>query len=507
MIHQSPLRSRTQPWVVVVSLALLALVSPARAQNQTATLSPIVVGGTLPYEIQVSVRDMGNAIMPTLQSFAFGQLGDEWVIVAGRTNGLHNFTGDGTVNFPPLSQNSEIWVIDPVTQQSWSRSLNAMSSGLSAAQVDSLQATNTEFVQDGSTLYVVGGYVYDSIQDDFTTYDTLTALDLPGVVDWVKNETGTLAQNIRQLSDPTFQVTGGVIQQINGRTLLVFGQDFEGPYTPGANGVYTQQVREFDIVDDGQTLAIFNLVASTPLGEYRRRDLNVVPYLHNTGPGFYEEGLIALAGVFTESGGVWTVPVEISADGTPSMADPNDPATFKQGMNSYDSPTISLYRAADDSTHTLVFGGISLQYYDTGTSAFVTDNDAPFINQSTSIVRATDGVYTQYLLDPGAAFPTISGPSGPLLFGAGARFFPSSGLPMIGDLVDLGSLQGTVVLGQIYGGIMATLPNFGPSTASSYVFDVTFVPEPGALGAIAAAASCGALARRHSVRRTRSRRV
>ena len=90
----------------------------------------------------------------------------------------------------------------------------------------------------------------------------------------------------------------------------------------------------------------------------------------------------------------------------------------------------------------------------------------------------------QYLLDD-AAFPRINGASGPLLFGAGARFMPAGDVPMIGDLVDLDSIEGSVLLGQIYGGIMATAPNNGPSTASSYVFDVYYTavaPEAGADG-------------------------
>ena len=493
----------------MASLAFVAfaLAPPqTRAQtNQTPTLSPIVVGGSLPYEINVFVRNMGAASIPTLQSFAFGQVGNEWVVLAGRTNGLHNFTGDGTQNFPPQFQNTNVFVIDPVAQTSFSRSLTAPSSGLSATQVDQLSATNTEFIQSGSTLYVVGGYVYDSVGNDFTTYDSLTAIDLPGVIDWVKNGTGSLAANIRQVSDAALKVTGGVLAQIDGRTLLVFGQDFEGPYTPNANGTYTHEVRSFDIVDGGSTVGIANVTTSTPLPAYRRRDLNVVPYLHATGPGTYTEGLIALSGVFLPSpdNGVWTVPVEISAAGTPSMADPEAPDTFKQGMNNYDSPTVSLYRASDDSTHTIVLGGISLQWYDYETASFVTDDNVPFINQSTSIVRSSEGAYTQYLLENGE-FPRINGVAGPLLFGAGARFLPSSTLPMIGDLVDIDSISGTVLLGQVYGGIMATAPNFGSSTASSYVFDVfyTSVPEAGEVGSLLAAmAALGALARRRLPRR------
>jgi hypothetical protein len=45
----------------------------------------------------------------------------EWVLIGGRTNGLHNFTNKGIENFPPAHQNDRIWVYDPVRDRSWSR--------------------------------------------------------------------------------------------------------------------------------------------------------------------------------------------------------------------------------------------------------------------------------------------------------------------------------------------------------------------------------------------------
>ena len=100
-------------------------------------------------------------------------------------------------------------------------------------------------------------------------------------------------------------------------TLLIFGQNFAGYYNANSNGDYVQQVRRFRIIDDGVNLS-FLPKASMP-GEpdpnYRRRDLNIVPCIKNhrgkTIPYF-----VAFAGVFTLNGGIWTVPVEITKNGT-----------------------------------------------------------------------------------------------------------------------------------------------------------------------------------------------
>src|SRR5690349_16148722 len=72
-------------------------VSVVRADNQTPTVSPIELSG-LPYSIQLQNADMGSASLPTLQAYAAGTYDGMWVLMAGRTNGLHKFTNDGLVN-------------------------------------------------------------------------------------------------------------------------------------------------------------------------------------------------------------------------------------------------------------------------------------------------------------------------------------------------------------------------------------------------------------------------
>jgi hypothetical protein len=366
VIAISSLAPRTVHGVLLTLIAASTAV-PLHAANQTSDLSPVALNGPSPFKVSLQQYDFGAASLPTLHSFAAGQYNGLWVLIAGRTNGLHGFGAINT-NFSPEFQNREVWVIDPVTRQSWSRSLDDASSGLTEAEVNSLTPANTEFYQRGNRLYMVGGY---GVQTDAGvtpaingTFSTLSAIDLPGLVSWTQGGAGTAKASIRQISDPLLAVTGGDIFEINGRTHLVFGQNFQGNYSPGSNGLYTDQVRSFDIVDDGVNLALGNPTQSAQSADYRRRDLNIVPVIRSGAGGQVAEGLVALSGVFTPTNGAWTVPVEIDADGNPTQADPADPNTFKQGMNGYHSAKVGLFSETTGTMHVLLFGGISFQYYD-----------------------------------------------------------------------------------------------------------------------------------------------
>jgi len=232
----------------------------AFAEDQTTTFSP-VTNWSGDYQINLTHHDMGAASVPTLQSFAHATYNNQWVMMAGRTNGLHSFTADGLTNFPPKYQNTKVWVVDPVTKQTWSRSISDASSGLSQTMIDGLSSTNTQFYQDNNALLVNGGYVYDSTSNNFTTYNTMSAINLPNLVDWVKGTDATLNANaVLQVEGQTandnsyeggfFQITGGGLHKLDDRYHLIFGQNFEGGYTPGSNGVYSSQVRSFDLAYD-----------------------------------------------------------------------------------------------------------------------------------------------------------------------------------------------------------------------------------------------------------------
>jgi hypothetical protein len=451
----------------------------ASAANQTASLSPIDIYPNLPYRLEVRPVTFGAGDLPTLHSYAVGNYGGKWLFVSGRTSGLHGFNSAAPdQNFPPQLQNREVWVIDIANKQSWHRSLEDASSGLTAAQVTSLATTNNQFYQSGDMLYMTGGYGADEL-GNYQTFDTLSAIDLAGLGAWVTSGVGSAADHIRQIHDPLFKVTGGAMYDIEGRTHLVFGQDFDGIYRPSSNGDYTQQVRSFDILDDGTHLSIANVYSSRPDAAYRRRDLNVFPTIRANGAGL-EPGLAVLSGVFTLTFGAWTVPVEIDAAGDPAMADPTAEGTFKQGMNNYHSAKVGFYSEAAGEMHEILFGGISLQYFDATSSSIVTDHALPFVNDITSVKIDAAGNYSQSYL---GQFPELFDIAGNRLrFGANAEFLLADGIPTFeNDVIKLDALHGETVLGHIYGGIVANAPHTQASTttlsaASNRIFEVLLMP-------------------------------
>lgn len=452
--------------------------------NQTNDLSPVFVDQQLPFSISITQDTF--TIPGGIHSGAFGDYQGQFLFIAGRTNGLHGF--DNTIpnnNFPPSQQNSTVFVIDPNKKTVKSRSLLDRSSGLTRQQIDSLSVTSPQSYQSGTTLYMTGGYGIDTATGTFSTKDTLTAIDIPGLMKWVTADPNSLtsaSKYIRQISNPMFQVTGGAMYPgSNGTTLLIFGQNFTGYYTQTSNGSYTQQVRKFRILDFGGSLNVVAEESSPVNGNYRRRDLNVVPSIRMVNGRKIPE-YVAFSGVFTEASGVWTVPVHISVDGTPVMADPNNATTFKQAMNNYVSPHAPLLDR-HGIMYTILFGGLTYGYFDNG--QFVTDPEIPFTNQITAIKRNQNGIYQQFLLP--VEYPTIistqSNPGNTLLFGAGGKFMPALNISTHPNGVfDLTKITQRTLLGYIIGGIQSTFINTSSpsdSAASPYIFKVYITPNAG----------------------------
>lgn len=462
-------------------LALLA--GPVAAQHQTATLDSPVVGGQLPYAVALRELSVAPASLPNLHSAATAVWDGQWVLLGGRTNGLHGLTGMNA--FDPQYENREVWVIDTVTRQSWHKSLleSSPASGLTADQVDSLSSVNTQFHQAGAALIVVGGYGYKRSVADHRTYDTLSRIDLPGLIGWVKqapgSETTQAAQHIQQIRHSYFQVTGGSLEKIGDEYQLVMGQNYEGRYRPNFNGVYTQQVRRFLIDETSGPLVVppASMLATPPLPEYRRRDLNVMTVLQaGPGTGTYVERAVVLSGVFTPANGVWTVPVTVGPGGAVTMDDPAAPATLRQAFQIYHCAKVGLFHRATREMHMILFGGLTILEHDPATGTFTRDDQAPFTNQCGVVVRRGDGSFRQFFLP--TRFPMITTADGKeLRFGTNAEFFPAPDAPMMHPKVlDLASIRREQVIGHVFGGIVADAGNGGITGASGRVFEVVLTP-------------------------------
>jgi len=485
--------TNTDPNALKPATGPISSISAAPSKDQTPTFSQ-VTNWSGDYDLTFAEYDMGSVSVPTLQSFASGIYNGQWVLIAGRTNGLHGFSDDGLANFPPRYQNTDVWVIDPASKETWSRSLNDTSSGLTSNEIDSLSSTNTESYQDGNTLFIVGGYVYSRAINNFTTYNALSAIDLPTLVDWVKGTDETLHTNTilqvagEESSDSSydggfFQVTGGGLEKIGDRYQLVFGQKFEGPYAHGSTTfqVYTSQVRSFNIDYNfaAGTLSYRDSYVAPAGGDpsrFRRRDLNVFPILSPDGQGGTSQSTVALAGVFYNGVGVWTVPAEIGSDGIPTTENPTtEPDVFRQAMNQYESGKIGLYSENSGEMTQVLLGGISANTFDPVTEQLTYDENNGFHRQITAVLRDASGSYQQQYI---TEFPDIYDGNGKLLyFGANARFFPAHDVPLLtDDIIDLDSLTTETVVGYMFGGIAADQPNFGNTVASSLIFEVTYTP-------------------------------
>jgi hypothetical protein len=274
--------------------------------------------------------------------------------------------------------------------------------------------------------------------------------------------------------------------------LLCFGQNFSGRYVDTtSNGIYTHQIRPFQIVDSGKNISVQPYHQPAPIAEYRRRDLNVVSVIKKIGTSL-EQAFVTLGGVFTpgDDFGAWTVPIEIAPNGSSSMLNPN---AFAQGMNNYQCPTVGLYSHKTNDMYTLLFGGISFLYSQNGGfyspgGSFIPDAELGFTNDVTTIRIDSSGNYSQYFMS--ATYPTITpnfgtAPGPDLLYGAGAFFLSMDSLPHYPNRVialdKLGSSP--VLLGYIVGGIQSSMAEtdseFGnvDTHASNYIFSVTLIPK------------------------------
>lgn len=386
----------------------------------------------------VSITGLGG-----IQSYAFGQINGEWVIIGGRLDGLHR--RQPFAAFDLAGHNTTIWVVDPTNDRLWTAPLASLPANLR----EPLSATNPEFYQENTTLLIIGGYGYSPSLGDHTTFPTLTVLDLPTLIAAVKEGTSILPA-FQQLRDEKFAVTGGRLAKIYETWYLVGGQKFEGRYNPmgpdhgpGFTQVYTDQVRRFSLLFGGDTIAVEHLTDWTDEAHLHRRDYNVVPQILPNG----EEGLTAFSGVFRRDADLpFLQPVDIDSSGHTVNFD------FLQYYNHYHCPTIPLYAEGAGQMHTLFFGGIA-QFYP-GENGRIQDDNVPFVKTITRVTRMSSGEMEEVPLPQRL----------PAFLGAGAEFIPREDLPTFPNGVirmdDLNVPPGdSLLLGYIFGGIRSSAEN------------------------------------------------
>jgi hypothetical protein len=410
-----------------------------------------------PFSIHLEPLNIPN--VGGIQSYAFAQHEGKWLIIGGRLDGLHR--RQPWASFDLAGHNTSLMVIDPVAQQKWTAPLASLPVPLK----EQLSSTNMEFAQDGDHLYLVGGYGYSATAGDHVTYDKLTAVNVPGVMEAIMDG-APIAGFFRQITDAQFAVTGGHLNKVYDTYYLTGGQRFDGRYNP-MNGpsftqTYTDAIRKFKLADDGTTLSVTHLPAIVDADNLHRRDYNVAPQIMPNG----QQGLTAFSGVFQKTVDLpFLNCVNVDSSG---YAVNND---FSQYYNHYHCAFLPLYSASENEMHTVFFGGIA-QFYDS-LGVLVQDNNVPFVRTIARVTRDASGLMTEYKL------PVEM----PDLLGASSEFIPNEGLPMFPNgVLKLDELPSdTTFVGYIYGGIASSAPNVfwintgTESTASSQVYKVSVV--------------------------------
>lgn len=408
--------------------------------------------GTDPYTIEFEQVTLMN--VPTLQSFAYAQSGGKWLLLAGRTNGLHSFTT--SPSFPSRFQNRTMYVYDPVAGQMWSRSTYQ---DLPLSLADRLSSSNTNYVQVGNRLYVIGGYGLDSTADSITTFSNITAIDVQETINAIMNNQ-SVAPYVRTLQDSRLVCTGGDLGYKDGYFYLYGGQGFYGDYlSPYSVQEYNYTYSKFQVNDNGSSLSISNFTSTLDSANLRRRDLNFVDAVYPDGTPYF----INYGAVFTLSTLPWLNPIYL--DDTGYTVD----QSFDQLFQQYDCASLVMMDSTSGDLYTTLFGGISYYYYDTVINQVVQDSNVPFVHDVSTIIKPASGTTTQ-ILNP------IRMPD---LIGAEARLIPDTTVPHYDNgVIKFHELSGRTFVGYIYGGIKADTSNFGDgSTASDIVLKVYVTPK------------------------------
>jgi hypothetical protein len=414
------------------------------------------------FDYHIQLTPISIAGFSGIQSFAKAQHDGKWIIIGGRLDGLHARQPFNA--FPSGLNNNLIRVVDPVTHQQWTAPLTNLAVGLQ----EQLQSTNMNFYQDGNNLIIVGGYAYSATANNHITFNKVTIINLPLLVQYVI--AGTLQPDaFYQLSDNRFAVTGGQLAKIDDTYYLVGGQRFDGRYNPMNNPTFTQaytdSYKKFKLIQSNNQWQITDYEEVTDAVHLHRRDYNLVPQIYPDG----SKGYMISSGVFQINANIpFLYPVDIKATGY-------EPQTnFNQLLSNYHGAHVELFSATNQKMHALFFGGLS-QYYYSG-STLTQDTNVPFVKTISRVTRNSANELIE----------TRQPEEMPIYIGAGSEFIPNHSLPHFeNEVIKLDEITANeFVVGHIVGGIASTSQNpftnnqTAQTNSSSVIYEVKLINQP-----------------------------
>ena len=426
-----------------ISLTLLLIVIASFAQNK--------------YPFQLTLEPAFMNGFAGLQSYAWAQDGDLLLLIGGRKDGLHRRQPFAAFN--KQFNNTDLIVIDFKNEKVWSKSVV----DLPASIAEQLQSTNMQFYQQANQLVLIGGYGYSETAKNHITYPALIIIQVKELINAITKNNNT-SSFINQLNDDRMAVTGGRLNQLNNTYFLVGGQRFTGRYNPmgpdhgpGFTQEYTNQIRQFQLKKNENSISIKNYKAITD-SSFHRRDYNLLMQLDKEG----KEMLTIFSGVFQYKKDVpFTTLIDIKKDIF------NEVEGFNQQFSHYHTATLPIYSKKSKTMFSIFFGGIA-QYYKNDQEEIVKDDNVPFV-KSISVIERNKTTIKEYLLPEPM----------PGYFGAASEFIPAKSFITDNGMLQLDEMPNTkTLIGYIVGGIDSRAPNVfwsnegDPSRASPVIWKV-----------------------------------
>ena len=451
-----------------------------------ALLLAVLPSAKLPFHIEAAedaAAEFPGA--PHVQSFAFGQWKGRWVFIGGRAAGYHNF-GGGPAEFLRTDANRDVWVVDTTVRpaKTYHVAIATLPFALTPVK-DEWTATGQLYYQDGSTLYIGGGYGEDH-NGNWVTYPVISAVDLPQLIDGVMH--GRLPSVIPFAETPLVQSAGGeLIKLPDGDFYLVMGHSFQGSYTAFEGNTehnskessqeYLNEIRRLTIKSEAHRKLEVRLAHSyRDETEFHRRDLNVAPIVTPQGVGIGIYG-----GVFTPDNQLsYSHPIYLWPNSQPAVD-----ANFEQKMNAYACAKLLIYDQASQTMYTSFFGGISRFEWDPENKTYrenprVGDKSTkPYLDG----MQWSDQISTlrKVMADGKEETAEMVQPhSLPGFFGTSAVFIPGDEVRRASPgtaILDLDALRGKrTLVGYVYGGIQA-FPYAFPYSKSGTPYNGGAVPS------------------------------
>jgi len=499
MSRRKPLPSPRPRWMILI--LSLALLETTAAFGQTAVAgetSPPAATADVPYSLDLQPFTIAG--LPGLHSFVMVGDADKLVLLAGRTNGLHGFAPSKEAarfpSFPKERANDMVYVADLVHRKLLGK---AKVTHLPGPYSNQLQASNPEYLLADGFLYVVGGYGPDPKTGTMVTLPFVTAIDFAPLVQAVtahKALDATFAQaHMVSFQHPALAITGGDLAPMGSSVLLLYGQRFDGEYTPGGGQAfqeYSNSVRVFTFqasrkVGGGVSLQVSfqgsvpEIVGGMdPENPYHRRDLTARSALDPTG-----NPRIGIYGGVFKGGRIegYLHPLYIKPGSTLGIEVTEDTAAT-QLLSQYNCGALQVWSKTNGAMYSTLFGGISQYYWDDACGCLKRDpanllgqgiDSLPFIS-SVSTFRVTAAGSEQFLhrgasFPPAGSAPTCQSGSKRVkaqFLGTETKLALRTAALWSNGVLQLDSVKGKMAVGYLVGGIAAYCPPGGANGSRCY---------------------------------------